>query len=83
LSTPEKPTTAGILAAQNTTALVNAIDPQALWLWGRLKDFERDGLLARDPAEICDTMVPHMRETIQRLIPLVVAWLGRIPEPAD
>ena len=26
--------------------------PHALWLWGRLNDFEHDGMLKRDQAEV-------------------------------
>ena len=39
----------------------NLVDPRALWLWGRLLDFERDGLLGADPEEICATIFLRQR----------------------
>jgi len=51
------------------------VDPDALWLWGRLLDFKRRGLLDRNPAEIRDTMLDHMIETTDELVPIVIKWL--------
>jgi hypothetical protein len=51
LKTEEKPTTSGLIAAFAAKELKrDVVDAGALWLWGRLQDFERDGLLARDQA---------------------------------
>lgn len=80
------PSTSSILSAAETKTRaleprppkpepVTPVDEDALWLWGRLLDFERNGLLERDPADICDTMLPHMRETIRELAPQVARWL--------
>ena len=74
----EKPTTAGILTRANGTPIAQAVDERALWLWGRLQDFERQGLLASDPQALTETMLPHMVETTQRLAPRVAAWLRGI-----
>jgi len=38
---------------------------EALWLWGRLRDFQRDGLLNKTPLEIMATMTPAMRDEVQ------------------
>lgn len=54
------------------------VDPRALWLWGRLLDFEREGILAADPNELVGSMLDHMTEATRELAPLVAAWLGRI-----
>jgi hypothetical protein len=54
------------------------VDPRALWLWGRLLDFEREGLLSADPNELVGTMIEHMREATFELAPVVAAWLRRI-----
>ena len=54
------------------------VDPDALWLWGRLQDFDRKGLLARDPSEVCATMLEHMEETTRELAPIVAKWLRGI-----
>lgn len=51
------------------------MNPKALWLWGRLKDFERDGILASDPADILAEMTPPMRADVLRLAPMVRAFL--------
>jgi hypothetical protein len=54
------------------------VDKRALWLWGRLLDFEREGLLAADPNELVGTMLDHMQTTTKNLAPSVRDWLGRI-----
>lgn len=43
----------------------------ALWLWGRLMDFERRGLLGSDPYPILMGMTPQMQADVARLAPLV------------
>lgn len=43
----------------------------SLWLWGRLRDFERNGYFAADPATLLLKMTPEMRADVQRLAPLV------------
>lgn len=69
--------TTGILAeaAPKQKHPVDAIDKSALWLWGRLQDFRREGILDQDPEMICQTMLPHMRETLRELLPEVIFWL--------
>lgn len=42
---------------------------QSLWVWGRLLDFERKGILKATPNEILSGMVPHMVADVQRLAP--------------
>lgn len=77
LSGPGKPTTNGIIAAAHKKK-VTAVDHGALWLWGRLRDFERDGLLDRDPNEVCETMLDHMKQDMRELAPRVAAWLDGV-----
>lgn len=69
-------TTAGIIAA--CTEPKQACDRRALWLWGRLLDFEREGLLNADPDELIGSMLEHMQSTTIEMAPRVAAWLGRI-----
>jgi hypothetical protein len=71
-----KPTTAGVIAA-HTEPKPSPVDDRALWLWGRLRDFVREGLLDEDPEDLLKTMLPHMQETTRELAPEVAAWLGR------
>lgn len=77
-----RPTTSGMIERQEARERgplpTTRVDDRALWLWGRLQDFERDGLLTRDPDEVLSTMLEHMDTTTRRLAPLVSAWLGRI-----
>jgi hypothetical protein len=72
-----KPTTSGIISAWSPVA---KRDERALWLWGRLQDFERDGLLAVDPNWLFDMMSDHMKETTLRLAPQVADWLRRLTD---
>jgi hypothetical protein len=71
------PTTKGILrSAAEPPKRVAA--PDAIWLWGRLLDFERDGLLDKSPSEVIETMTDPMKDDVHRLAPKVAAWLKRI-----
>lgn len=74
-----KPSTAGIIAAGTPPKPeMVPVSKDALWLWGRLRDFERDELLAQDPADVLLTMTPQMLDDTHRLAPQVAAWLKRI-----
>lgn len=74
-----KPTTAGIIAAaMPPEPEVIPVSKDALWLWGRLRDFERDGLLGQLPEDVLLTMTPQMLDDVHRLAPTVSAWLKRI-----
>lgn len=75
LAGANRPTTAGLIAEP---AGPTPVDDRALWLWGRLKDFERLGVLNADPDDLLETMFDQMRETVRELAPVVAAWLERI-----
>jgi hypothetical protein len=77
LDQADMPTTAGIIKA-TTPPKENPVAAEALWLWGRLKDFERDGLLAKEPAEVMATMTSNMLDDVHTLAPRVAAWLRKI-----
>lgn len=85
LSDPDKkPSTAGIIAAAKPpTPEIVPVSADALWLWGRLCDFERDGLLGKDPADVLRTMTDPMLDDVHRLAPRVAAWLGQIGRALD
>jgi hypothetical protein len=85
--TTQKPTTAGIVRdhrERNDPQTVPVSDA-ALWLWGRLKDFERyggdGGLLTKTPADVLLTMTSEMLDDVHRLAPHVAEWLKRIGAP--
>ncbi len=68
----EEPTRAALrkeVSARPTPPKV--MDPKALWIWGRLKDFERDGMLSADPKRLLAEMTEPMRADVRRLLPLV------------
>lgn len=73
----EKPTTAGIIRAA-TAPSRPAVSNDALWLWGRMKDFDRDGLLSQQPADVLLTMTPEMLDDVHALAPRVAHWLLQI-----
>lgn len=56
------------------------VPTDALWLWGRLLDFERNGTLDKSPVDMVGTMSDAMRQDVVRLVPKVIAWLERIGE---
>jgi hypothetical protein len=71
------PTTAGILR-EHAEPKQNPVADEALWLWGRLRDFERDGLLDKSPKTVMETMTPEMLDDVHTLAPKVATWLKRI-----
>ena len=58
------------------------MNPRALWLWGRLKDFERDGVLAEDITDLLNEMTASMRADVRRLLPKVNAFLTEMEKAA-
>lgn len=56
------------------------MDQSALWLWGRLKDFERDGILREGPSLLISEMTEPMRADVKRLSPLVRAFLEKVEQ---
>lgn len=82
LAGPEKPTTKGIIRTAAPVEITPVSD-EALWLWGRLRDFGRLGLLAAEPAEILATMTPTMIADVRALLPRVIGWLERCAKEHD
>lgn len=54
------------------------MDPKALWLWGRLKDFERDGIIRSDAKHLLFEMTEPMRADVRRLAPLVREFIEEL-----
>ena len=54
------------------------MNPKALWLWGRIKDFERDGVLSQSPTVLLSEMTEPMRADVRRLLPDVVDFLANM-----
>lgn len=88
---PEKPSTSGLLKhaeARRKThapAPTPAVSDDALWLWGRLRDFENRGYLGGRTTSALSSMTDAMRADVLRLAPLVGTFLSELElhhEPA-
>lgn len=58
------------------------MDPTALWLWGRMNDFERDGVLKKEPSHLISEMTEPMRDDVKRISPLVRNFLEQLENAA-
>lgn len=76
LAAPKKPSTTGILAEAKPKQ--KPMNPHALWLWGRLRDFEQQGLLLEPAERVVGAMTDAMQADVRRLAPIVSAWLFSI-----
>jgi len=74
-----KPSTNGILKATAPPERM-VVSKDALWLWGRLRDFGGDEWLAKSPTDVMSTMTPEMKDDVHQLAPRFAAWLKRIGE---
>lgn len=77
LSAAEKPSASAIISAGKGKPQMSE---EALWLWGRLRDFERMGWLDADPAPLIHEMTDAMRADVRRLAPLVASLMNRCTE---
>lgn len=71
-----KPSTNGLLRAAAPPRRV--VSKDALWLWGRLRDFGSEEWLAKSPGEVMSTMTSEMKDDVHRLAPRFAAWLKQI-----
>jgi hypothetical protein len=51
---------------------------EPLWVWGRVKDFHRDGILAIPPRELAAQMTEEMRRDMRTQLPDVIAYLTKL-----
>jgi hypothetical protein len=75
LAGPEKPSTNGIISQNRPKR--EPMNDNAIWLWGRLRDFETD-LFKEDPNYLLSQMLDTMQDDVRRLVPLVIEWMERI-----
>lgn len=81
LSGPEKPTAVRVIArskVREAGAPVPKMSDEALWLWGRLRDFENKGFFAMRPKTIFAGMTDGMQSDVRRLAPLVSEFLSTL-----
>ena len=77
LRDPErKPSTAGILRKANGSQ--DQMNPAALWLWGRLRDFERDRISEVSPSELIGEMTETMISDVARIAPVFASYLNSL-----
>lgn len=78
LADPKKPSTRSIVNGSKKPE--RQMNPKALWLWGRLRDFEREGILDSDQGALLAEMTEGMQADVRRLAQLVADWLGDIDD---
>lgn len=74
LANGEEPTRAAVKREIIAKAEPRVSD-DALWLWGRLRDFDAKSIITKDPATLLIGMTAPMREDVRRLAPLVREFL--------
>ena len=74
LAKPGRPTTEGVLSAGKTNGTPQ-MNPDALQAWGRIKDFERYGLLDHELKSLVKDMTEPMRTDVESLAPRICKWL--------
>lgn len=74
----EEPTRAALKREIAAKPKPKEMNKKALWLWGRLKDFERDGVLDMNPEFLLSEMTEPMREDVRRLVPLVREFMEEL-----
>jgi hypothetical protein len=74
-----KPTTIGLLNGNGNQSKQAPDD--ALWLWGRLRDFERNQFsFTSDINEVVGKMSDAMQSDVRRIVPQFIDWLGALEE---
>lgn len=73
-----KPSTTRIIAAARDPS--PRINEDALWLWGRLRDFERARFVDMDLPGLLDSMTDTMRADVRRIAPTAADFFNSINE---
>lgn len=53
---------------------------EPLWVWGRVKDFDRDGILAISPMILAAGMTSEMRQDMRAQLPAVISYLTKLEQ---
>lgn len=53
-----------------------------LWVWGRIKDFHRDGYMQGGAASLLEQMTPQMRADIRQMAPFVAEFIAELGDEA-
>lgn len=71
----EEPTRAALKREVIERPQPKRMNQTALWLWGRIKDFERMGVLTESPGFLVSEMTDPMRADMRQLLPAVRSFL--------
>ncbi|MCA1776104.1 MAG: hypothetical protein LC676_10980 [Loktanella sp.] len=76
----EEPTRAKVMKAVKSRKAPNKPkrDERALWIWGRLQDFDRQKMYDVAPADLIADMDGFMQEKCRALLPKVIAYLKQM-----
>jgi hypothetical protein len=77
----EKPSTIGIIRKASGDG--GAMDSRALWLWGRLRDFEKDRIPDMEPEYLLGEMTQTMLADVKRIAPIAAAYLQTLSEAIE
>lgn len=77
LRDPVKPTTTSLIKSANGA---KKMDDNALWLWGRLRDFEQRGMAQLNFHALFGGMTETMQADVRRIAPVIAEWLTQIHE---
>lgn len=53
---------------------------EPLWVWGRVKDFDRDGILRISPPVLVAGMTKEMRDEMRAQLPAVISYLTKLEQ---
>lgn len=81
LSGPDRPSARRII--REVAAPQPKVNDKSLWLWGRLRDFERDGYFSMGHRELLGGMTDAMRSDVQRLVPLAREFFEELEVSLD
>ena len=75
----EEPTRAA-LRKEITAKPKSQMAREPLWVWGRVKDFDRDGILAISPMILASGMTGEMRQDMRAQLPAVISYLTKLEQ---
>ncbi|MBC8724549.1 hypothetical protein F6X37_24060 [Paraburkholderia sp. 31.1] len=81
----KKPSTTALIRDihNDVAATINRIPEDVLWIWGRVRDFESDGYLSKNPTAIYDAMTDVMQTDVRRIVPAMAGFLCAMLEGAS
>lgn len=74
----EEPTRAALRREVMDRPAPKKMNQTALWIWGRVKDFDRMGVLTESPAFLVSEMTDPMRADMRQMVPAVRAFLEQM-----